>query len=407
MIGYSAGSFVLIILGLVLSSELFVIGGMVCLGLVVLSIGLLPGRPEFRRNMEREQIFEGEEIDVEAVIDGKVGPGNIEVFDVISPGLELSGGTSNSALMPPGKRSYSYRIKAPLRGYHDVGQASIRRWDPLWLWFSEGRYGKKEELIVFPVLTPISGRTMMVKRYKHRPGEMKLRRVGLGKEFHSIRDYNSTDPFNTINWKAYARTGKLLVNQYEAESVTDVIFIIDSRMVTRVGTMIENPLERSIRLTGSMAARLLQGSNRVGLIIYGSSVNVIKPRGGASTLSLLMHDLTNITPTGYNTLGSTIDYSMPYLPPNVPVFLMSPLSEDPTIKEAIKNLIGRGHPLTIISPSGVEFERIVYMGKLTPRYLLKRLSRENLLKDIRSMGAKVIDWTPDKDLFWAMEEVWK
>ncbi|MEA3559210.1 MAG: DUF58 domain-containing protein [Candidatus Thermoplasmatota archaeon] len=406
VIGYSTGAIVLIILGIVLSSQLFVIAGVICLGLVILSIGLIPKRPGFSRELERVQIFEGGSIKTRVEIDGRVGAGNLEIFDKVSPSLELKG-SSNSALVPPGKRSFDYMINAPLRGYHDIGPASIRRWDPLWLWFSEGSYGNKDELTVFPVITPIAGRSMQVKRYKHRPGEMKLKRVGMGKEFHSIRDYNPTDPFNTINWKAYARTRKLLVNQFEAESVTDIMFLIDARMVTRVGTMVENPLERSIRLAGSMAARLLQGSNRVGSIIYGSTVTVIKPKGGPSALTSMMHDLTNITPMGYNTLGSTIEYSLPYLPPNVPIFLLSPLSEDPTTREAVKNLIGRGHPLTIISPAGVEFERIVYMGKLTPRYLLKRLSRENMLKDIRSMGARVIDWTPDKDLFWAMEEVWK
>ncbi|MBN1538586.1 MAG: hypothetical protein JW939_00440, partial [Candidatus Thermoplasmatota archaeon] len=65
-----------------------------------------------------------------------------------------------------------------------------------------------------------------------------------------------------------------------------------------------------------------------------------------------------------------------------------------------------GHPLTIISPSGVEFERGVYMGKLTPKYLLKRLARENLVMDLRSMGARVVDWTPDMSLSRALEEVW-
>ena len=63
--------------------------------------------------------------------------------------------------------------------------------------------------------------------------------------------------------------------------------------------------------------------------------------------------------------------------------------------------------LIIISPAGIEYERIVYEGKLTPRYLLKRLGRENLIKDLRSMGAQVIDWTPDKDLTWVLQEVWR
>ena len=202
----------------------------------------------------------------------------------------------------------------------------------MWLWFSQGEIDNKDQLTVFPSVEAGRSKEILISRAKQRSGEMKLKRIGLGKEFHSIRDYTTTDPFNTINWKATARTGKLLVNQFEAESVTDVMFLLDARMVTRVGTMVDNPLERSIRFIASIASGFLQTSNRVGLIIYGSTVSVFKPMGGPSSLPTILHTLTNVTPSGYNTLGATVSYSLPYLDPNVPIIMLSPLSEDPTIK---------------------------------------------------------------------------
>ncbi|MFW3145983.1 MAG: DUF58 domain-containing protein [Thermoplasmatota archaeon] len=404
-VGYGSASIVLLVLSLILSSELFLISSVICLTMVLLSMSFIPKRPAIERRMDRDHIFEGEQVGVDVKVEGRPGPGNLEIFDALSPNVLLKD-TSNCSLLPPGRAEFRYELEAPLRGYHRIGPTSVRRWDPLWMWFSENPGSRFDQLTVFPTLSPDAGGEMTVKRFQHRPGEMKLKRVGMGKEFHSIRDYTTTDPFNTINWKAYARTGKLLVNQFEAESVTDIVFIIDSRMVTRVGTMVENPLEASIRLTASMSSRFLTSSNRVGLIIYGSTVSVFKPRGGPTALQSILHDLVNVTPSGYNTMGSAVEYSLPYLPPNVPIIMLSPLSEDPTIREAVRALIGRGHSLTIVSPAGIEYERIVYLGKLTPRYLLKRLGRENLIKDLRSMGAKIIDWTPDKDLIRIMEEVW-
>jgi uncharacterized protein (DUF58 family) len=404
-VGYSSASIILLTLSFILSSELFLIGGLLCLGLMLLSFSFIPRKPEITRVMERDQVFENETSEVFMRIEGRKEMGNLEIFDRLSLGLDLKE-TSNCAMIPPGRRSFRYEIDAPLRGYHPVGPTSIRRWDPMWLWFSQGEVNNHEHLTVFPKMFLEKAKTILTTQFKPKPGEMKLKRVGLGKEFHSIRDYNTTDPFNTINWKATARTGKLLVNQFEAESVTDMMFILDARMVTRVGTMVDNPLERSIRFIASVASGFLQSSNRVGLIIYGSTVSVFKPMGGPSALNHILHNLTNVTPSGYNTMGATISYSLPYLDPNVPVVLLSPLSEDPTIREAVKNLLGRGHPLTIISPSGIEFERGVYYGKFTPKYLLKRLSRENLVIDLRSMGAKVVDWTPDQDILKVLREVW-
>ena len=143
----------------------------------------------------------------------------------------------------------------------------------------------------------------------------------------------------------------------------------------------------------------------MGLINYSSSVNVLKPEGGANHLTKLLHSLTDITPSGYHTLGATVNYSLPYIPPDSRVIVLSPLSEDPTIKEGIKKLLARGHNVVIVSPSGVEFERSVINGLITPRYLLKKLSRINLIEDLRSMGARVLDWPPEKDVLWAVQEV--
>lgn len=404
--GYGTASLILLILALVLSSEFLLMGAITGFALLILSLAFLPRRPSIEREMGSGKVFENEKITVDLKIEGRGKGGNIEVFDPLSPALEITQG-SNHAFVPPGNRLIRYQINTPLRGGHWLGPPRVRRWDPLWLWYRENQEGAQTELTVFPMLTPGRRGKLLLKRPKERPGAMHLRRLGAGKEFHSIRDYTPTDPFNTINWKAYARTGKLLVNQYEAESVTDVIFILDSRMISRAGTMVDNPLERSIRLCASLSSLLISGTNRVGLIRYGSSVSVFKPEGGSTGFNNLLHTLAQVEPAGYDTLASTVHYSLPYIPPETPVIVLSPLSLDPTIKEGMKSLVARGHPVLVVTPSGIEFERMITGGRITPKYLLKRIGRENLLREIRAMGARVIDWPPEKDVGWALREVWE
>ena len=404
--GYSSVTVASFIVALVLSSELFLAASLISGTLVLLSLTMYPPRVSVERRLSKKNMFEGETLDVDIRLKGKGQLGNVEIFDKVSPLMDVSEG-SNLALLPPGSEGYSYLIKAPLRGFHRIGSTLIRRWDPLWIWFREGDAENNDRLTVFPEISPGRAGEMLIKDTKQRPGDMRLKRVGMGKEFHSIRDYTTTDPFNTINWKATARRRKLLVNQFEAESVTDVMFIVDSRLVSRVGRVSDNPAERSVRFCASMATELIRRSNRVGLVIYGSSISVMKPRSGSRALDQLLHMLTDTTPSGQITLGASVSYSLSYLPPNCPVVLLSALNEDPTVSKAVKQLIGRGHKLTIISPSGLEFERQVYEGKVLPKYVLKRLGRDNLLQDLRSMGARVIDWDPENDVIWAMEEVWK
>ncbi len=404
--GYTSVAFASFIVALILSSELFLAASLISATLVLLSLSMYPPGVKVAREMEKNTVFEGEEIDVTIKVRGKGQLGNVEIFDKVSPLLEISQG-SNLALLPPGAGDYSYKIKASLRGFHKIGSTHVRRWDPLWIWFREGDFENIEQLTIFPKVSHSRSGELLIKDTKQRPGDMRLKRVGMGKEFHSIRDYTTTDPFNTINWKATARRGKLLVNQFEAESVTDVMFILDSRLVSRVGRVSDNPAERSVGFCASLATELIRRSNRVGLIIFGHSMTVMKPRGGAGGLDQLFHMLTDSTPAGQITLGAAVTYSLSYLPPNCPVIILSALNEDPTVSIAVKQLIGRGHKVTIVSPSGLEFERQVYDGKLLPKYVLKRIGRDNLLQDLRAVGARVLDWGPEQDVIWALEEVWK
>ncbi|MBP66162.1 MAG: DUF58 domain-containing protein, partial [Euryarchaeota archaeon] len=54
------------------------------------------------------------------------------------------------------------------------------------------------------------------------------RTPGQGSEFYSLREYVPGDPFKNINWKAFARTGDLMVNEKCRDAVTDLYLLLDS-----------------------------------------------------------------------------------------------------------------------------------------------------------------------------------
>ena len=49
-----------------------------------------------------------------------------------------------------------------------------------------------------------------------------------------------SDPFKIINWKAFARTGTLIVNEKCRDAVTDVFILLDSRDISRIGSSQES-----------------------------------------------------------------------------------------------------------------------------------------------------------------------
>ena len=83
--------------------------------------------------------------------------------------------------------------------------------------------------------------------------------------FASIREYTVTDPMNTINWKASARTGELMVNTFESTLTEKVMIYLDleDSAIIKYEYLIEN----SISVAASLAQKLIARGMEVGVCV--------------------------------------------------------------------------------------------------------------------------------------------
>ncbi len=89
-------------------------------------------------------------------------------------------------------------------------------------------------------------------------------------EFKGIRSYEPTDPLNSVNWKASARTGSLMVNTYDSTSSQEVVLLLDLADET---IWREDALhEESIRLASTLAARFLNAGIPVRMVCNGRDI---------------------------------------------------------------------------------------------------------------------------------------
>jgi len=65
-------------------------------------------------------------------------------------------------------------------------------------------------------------------------GLKKVRRLGHTMEFEKIKEYVAGDDFRTVNWKATAKSNKLMVNQYQDERSQSVYCILDKGRVMKM-----------------------------------------------------------------------------------------------------------------------------------------------------------------------------
>ncbi len=132
-----------------------------------------------------------------------------------------------------------YKLTPNRRGDFKFGELSARYATTLGLWFRQFRRTIAEDgARVYPDTTG-------VRRYELALREGKMRDIGLhllklrgrGTEFESLRDYTSDDEFKSINWKASARSGKLIATNYEIERDQTLVICLDcGRMMTSMAS---------------------------------------------------------------------------------------------------------------------------------------------------------------------------
>ncbi len=94
--------------------------------------------------------------------------------------------------------------------------------------------------------------------------------------YASIREYTSADPMKTVNWKASAKTGKLMVNTFESTRMEKVMLYLD---VEDKGILkYEDVIEESISVAASLAGRMLCRGMEVGICVNAAGRSGLWPR---------------------------------------------------------------------------------------------------------------------------------
>jgi uncharacterized protein (DUF58 family) len=115
------------------------------------------------------------------------------------------------------------------RGRHPLPAAAVRIEGRFGLGRVHYRAGEETELLVYPDMPAAHRLVVAVRQGRFRdPGVLTRGPLGLGTDFESIRDYLPDDDIRQVNWRASARTGRPMSNQYRVEQDRNVICCIDA-----------------------------------------------------------------------------------------------------------------------------------------------------------------------------------
>jgi len=370
---------------------------------------------EATRKLSNVKIFEDDKIEVTLELKNLGRYINfLEIFDTLPDRVLVTSGSNYSVLHLKKKEEVTikYQISCPIRGRFQIGPLKLRIRDYFGMFYKELTIADPIELIVIPHIEEIGDIEVKAKANIY-PGMMQVKQAGIGIDFYGIRKYTTSDTFKRINWKSFARWNNLMVNEFELESTTDVVIMIDSRESQNIGTIKHNPIEYNVKAALSIASKFLKRRDRVGLIIYGKKEGQLKwiyPDSGKKQLNKLIKEIVEIKAEGEFSFWGAVEKAVAHmLPKKSLIILISSLEKDLTIPETVQHLIALRYNVLIVSPSPIDIEYTMFPSDKLYKiaYKILSLERKNFIVKLRNNGARVIDWNPTLPLTLAIKEVEK
>jgi len=405
----AGGAIFLTLAGLIRLNYLFISAGLVMLTFVVISSFLDVWMPnvKIRRETTSDNIFENGTMSVKFIIKNTgLGIGFVEIYDSLPPQARIIKGSNYTLLyMKPWQEvSFEYSLKLPLRGHYHLGPVKMRVKDAFDLFYNERSEQSIHSFSVFPQIEVLEDQIITSRSPKLLSGAMPLNVIGTGTEFYSLREFVPGDSLRSVNWKALAKKGKMMVNETVREDVMDVILLLDAREISAVGGGNDTPLEMSCRAAATYAKQLLDERNNVALMVYGESIERVDLDRGEHHLFKILTALSSAKPQGNLKLEIVMKDLLPHLPSGSPIILFSSLDDDHTIAEAFTSTISRGFTITTISPSSLDFEERMKRIPMEP-LLIAKIERDNMISELRSFGLQVGDWKYGDNVNTALQEM--
>lgn len=223
-------------------------------------------------------------------------PVKVKVIDEIPPQFQVRDFALNYHLKAGEGQIFSYTLKPTFRGEYHFGQIRI---------FVQSFLGIISKRISYPVqcMVPVYPSFLQMRKYNllavsnrlEEIGIKKIRKVGMQNEFDQVREYVVGDDYRTMNWKATARKGGLMVNQYQDEKAQEVYCLID------MGRVMKMPFEGMTLLDYAINASLvisniaINKQDKAGVIPFSNKINNYIPADRKNTqLNKILELLYNL-----------------------------------------------------------------------------------------------------------------
>ncbi len=224
---------------------------------------------------------------------------------------------------------------------------------------------------IYPNLEPMRHYRLLAQRNQLAREDAALHKIrGVGTDFAGIKEYTPDDDRRKVNWKASARSGKLMTNVFDVEKNREVIIAVDT------GRWMQAPMEEGTRLDKALelAAAIMQvataSGDRVGLVLFGTQVtHYLAPGKGTAHIQTFLQGLYSAQPSpGQSSLAALSGMLRRKLTRRAFVCLLTYLDNPAEAAQAAVDLIPlhRRHSLYIALLADVGLDALLQTQAATP-----------------------------------------
>lgn len=273
-----------------------------------------------------------------------------------------------------GKNQQSWHVRTPCfrRGRFTLGPVTLFSSDPF------GLFPLKKELpINFTTSVVVYPMAVDLPNFQPPVGEqiggeaLRRRTHYVTTNVSGVRDYVFGDSFNRIHWPSTARTGRMMVKEFELDPVADIWIILDMERRVQVGPSYDEiPLptlpevhweqipkfelapsteEYGIAAAASLSKHFLNQNRNVGLITYANAFHreIAQSDRGERQLTRIYEMLAVTQAHGTIPLAEVLAAEMMSISRNTTVIVVTP-SVDIDWIAASRNLANRGVKVTAV-----------------------------------------------------------
>lgn len=365
---------------------------------------VLAGTPHMDLSVMREEdggkIFEGGVAEVVVGITNRGEKlGLLRAQDVLPPGVKVAQGSSvGFAPLSNGETVViRYRVTSDAPGSYELGPLLLTAEDSFGLRSKSSALGLTFRLDVLPTIEQRARVPFRPARTKNWPGQVVSPKPGSGQDFYALRQYLSTDPVRTVNWKASARQDRMYSNQYMSELGAEAVLVVDKSSASDFGVPPRSALTYVDRCAAAISSGLLLAGNRVGLVVFGGTVLKVRPGTGVRHLERILLSLARVKKGPVESFGLLPAYLSLFFPNAAQIIVVSSLASPDIVVPLLA--LGARRDVRVVSPSLVESETWKGSGSELGELAadLVRLNRWTVMENLRRR-AEVADWNVDAQL---------